>query len=124
MIKSDLKNNQVSQRTHKCDADRTRENGDIVRHRPDWLERLVTAQQQLTTNQTPETMQVNVPVAPTGDTMMMDDSNPSDDGLRHLFNDRPTQHLDSKSYYENDSLPFIDLSQLTLSLDSDLIFPS
>ncbi len=32
--------------------------------------------------------------------------------------------FDSKTYYENDSLPTLDLSQLTLSLDSDLIFPS
>ncbi len=48
-----------------------------------------------------------------------DNSNPSDGIERHrsLF-------LDSKTFYENDSLPTIDLSQLTLSLDSDLIFPS
>ncbi|KZS14568.1 Zinc finger 813-like protein [Daphnia magna] len=37
----------VSQRTHKCDAGRGEEGNDIIRHRPDWLERLVTAQQQL-----------------------------------------------------------------------------
>ena len=48
-----------------------------------------------------------------------DVSNLSDEIERHR-----SVFLDSKTYYENDSLPTIDLSQLTLSLDSDLIFPS
>lgn len=52
--------------------------------------------------------------------VMDDTSNPSNDGLHPH---RPT-YFDSKSYYENDLLPTLDLSQLTLSLDSDLIFPS
>lgn len=108
----------VSQRTHKCDAGRDEPTTDIVRHRPDWLERLVTAQQQLTAPApVPETPAMEV--TPISD-IMEDNSNPSLDGNeRHR-----SVFLDSKTFYENDSLPTIDLSQLTLSLDSDLIFPS
>ena len=48
-----------------------------------------------------------------------DVSNPSDEIERQR-----SVFLDSQTYYENDPLPTIDMSQLTLSLDSDLIFPS
>lgn len=103
---------QVSQRTHKCEAGRGVEGTGIIRHRPDWLERLVTAQQQLTAPEEKITVDVGkLEIAP-NETPVLDTM------------DEGSSFFDSKTYYENDSLPTLDLSQLTLSLDSDLIFPS
>jgi hypothetical protein len=112
----------VSQRTHKCEAGRGEEGTDIIRHRPDWLERLVTARQQQTA---PEEkidvgkLEIKPDETSAFDTKMEDSSNSPDEDDRNRSN-----FFDSKTYYENDSLPTLDLSQLTLSLDSDLIFPS
>lgn len=104
---------QVSQRTHKCEAGRGVEGTGIIRHRPDWLERLVTAQQQLTAH--PEE-KITVDV---GKLEIVSDETPALDTM-----DEGSSFFDSKTYYDNDSLPTLDLSQLTLSLDSDLIYPS
>jgi hypothetical protein len=60
----------------------------------------------------------------------LDETSAFDTKMEEAFNspdedDRNRSYFfDSKTYYENDSLPTLDLSQLTLSLDSDLIFPS
>ncbi|XP_046638138.1 putative zinc finger protein 833 isoform X2 [Daphnia pulicaria] len=102
----------VSQRTHKCEAGRGVEGTGIIRHRPDWLERLVTAQQQLTAPEEKITVEV-------GKLEIAQNETPALDTM-----DEGSSFFDSKTYYDNDSLPTLDLSQLTLSLDSDLIFPS
>lgn len=110
-------NIQVSQRTHKCDAGRGEEGNDIIRHRPDWLERLVTAQQQLLEPEEKLTANVGkLEIKPNETADAMEEAPSPEERQRNFY--------DSKSYYENDSLPTLDLSQLTLSLDSDLIFPS
>ena len=113
----------MSQRTHKCEAGRGEEGTDIIRHRPDWLERLVTARQQLTNPEENVVLDVGkLEIKPDESPVleMMDEASiPPVDIVRHRCS-----FFDSKSYYENDSLPTLDLSQLTLSLDSDLIFPS
>ena len=112
---------QVSQRTHKCEANGPMDDAnagdkrdDIVRNRSVWLERLVTAQQQLLSNQVianplalDESMNPDEPVP-----------GPSASVQQH----EPFDPI--KSFYDTDSLPTLDLSQLTLSLDSELIFPS
>ena len=53
------------------------------------------------------------------DTKMEEAFNSPDEDDRNL-----SKFFDSKTYYEKYSLPALDLSQLTLNLDSDLIFPS
>ena len=112
----------LSQRTQKCEAERGVEGTDIIRHWPYWLERLVIARQQQTA---PEEkidvgkLEIKPDETSAFDTKMEDAVNSPDEDDRNRSN-----FFDSKTYYENDSLPTLDLSQLTLSLDSDLIFSS
>lgn len=126
---------QVSQRTHKCEASRNDADGsaiigletkDIIRPRPVWLERLVTAQQLLTSANVQQE-----PLSP--EFVQLTDNNLTGNTATPLSvsecneegkSDPSSSTFDPKSYYDSDSLPTIDLSQLTLSLDSDLIFPS
>lgn len=115
----------MSQRSHKCDSVRSNEadglnvdnstdpsEDNIVRQRPMWLERLVTAQQNLETT------------AELPDSIKTDNVEQVESPVEDL-NEIPLNLFDAKSYYEiSDSLPSLDLSQLTLSLDSELIFPT
>ena len=131
---------QVSQRTHKCEANRADDtaavaadaagddvdvNSSIVRNRPTWLERLVTAQQQTVTTDQPIVLEAaavdNVAIE---DVTVQMDQSPS----QIVLNENPSHDsviaFDPKTYYQVDGLPSFDLSQLTLNFDSELIFPS
>ena len=93
----------------------------MIRNRPDWLERLVTAQQQLTTIGNETVLIDPDPATTMGDVPQNMDV--IEDGPIPFQHDiqQPATTLESKNLYESDSS--LDLSQLTLSLDSDLIFP-
>lgn len=114
-------------------------NKNVVRQRPPWLERLMTAaQQQFLSGQT----HVNPPVTPHNNDAIEQTSADTDSPVTQqgpAVNQESTEDLpvatcssgllfdpdpQSYCYEESDSIPIIDLSQLTLSLDSELIFPS
>lgn len=100
-------------------------NSSIIRNRPTWLERLVTAQQQTVAADQPTIL----PVPPTDDVIHDGVTAQTDQSASHIVLNDNTPHpsvaaFDPKTYYQVDGLPSFDLSQLTLNFDSELIFPS
>ena len=107
----------VSQRSHKCAPAREQSGSAVVRSRSFWLERLVCAQQA--ENDPTTTAVTNDPPRSNHHEQGSDDHDMTEDIFNKLVMDEPIK----TNYYTNDPLPTIDLSQLTLSLDSELIFP-